>query len=141
LASITAENNTARLAVPQRIAVWRIRGAFMYHEHFEAWAVRIDIGHVHRIAVAESSDIARRCALWRHDVHRAVEQMAVVVDRRRAVNNFVEAVAVDISRTERVSTLRRNRTELRIGTRAAMRTVIEWVRHNDRPTVDVPLLP
>ena len=64
--------------------------ALLNVEDFEARAVRVEVGDVHRVAVPEAG---------------RVEALAVVVDHARAVDDLVPAVAVDVGDAEVVIAL------------------------------------
>ena len=139
-AGVDAEEHLAGLGVAHGHAVRGQRGALVHGEDLQAGPVRVDVGDVHGVAVAEPGRRPGRGAALGQGGERAVQQAAVVVDGGGAVDDLLLAVAVHVGGAERVEALRGERAELRVGAVAAVRAVVERVGHRRPAAVDVPAL-
>ena len=117
---VGAEQHLAGRGIPHRRTVGREGAALVRGPDLEAGAGRVDVGHVHGVAVPEAHVLAGSRAARGQDVERAVEQAAVVVDGRGAVDDLVLAVAVDVGSAQRVEALRGDRRVLGVGAVAAV---------------------
>ena len=93
LLGVFAKADIAGLGIAQRPAVGGALALLVDIEDLQTGAVRIDVGHMHRIAVAElgAGPAVRQGAVF------GVEQASVMVDGCCAVHNFHAAVPINVS--------------------------------------------
>ena len=137
LLGIFAKADIAGLGIAQRPAVGGALALLINIEDLQTGAVGVDVGHMHRIAVAElgAGPAVRQGAVF------GVEQASVMVDGCCAVHNFHAAVPINVSSRNTVVALPGQNAVHRVGADSEMAAaVVKGVRHRHKAGVDTPYL-
>ena len=137
LLGIFAKADIAGLGITQRPAVGGALALLVNIKNLQTGAVGVDVGHMHRVTVAElgAGPAVRQGAVL------GVEQTAVMVDGCRAVHDFHAAVAVNVGGGNAVVALPRQNAVHGVGADGQVAAaVVEGVCHRHKAGVDAPYL-